>query len=211
MEHAWQLSWALMSTVCWTQRSYLTFQAVCLHTNCMRGADGPWHVLTPKPCLGISYMAQTDLGLNCPIFHKDICRVRCTRRSVKTMGQLRLYLTWQPRYKALTQRPHLNLSHLFYDVDRPYVPWISIFILKTILVLSCLEHSKSQQSLGYKALSLQRLLCAFHAQLQPGQCYSSATQDHTCTHPAQGGAHCVDPQLSHPLEWVNTIRFFSDS
>lgn len=40
---------------------------------------------------------------------------------------------------------------------------------------------------------LQRLLCAFHAQLQPGQCYSSATQDHTCTHPGQGGAHCVDP------------------
>lgn len=25
----------------------------------------------------------------------------------------------EAKYKALTQRPHLNLSHLFYDVDRP--------------------------------------------------------------------------------------------
>ena len=33
---------------------------------------------------------------------------------------------------------------------------------------------------------LQSLLCASRTHLQPGQCHSSATQDHTCTHPAAG-------------------------
>lgn len=50
--------------------------------------------------------------------------------------------------------------NLFYDVDRPYVPSISISILKTISVFSCLKLSKSQQSLGHKALSLICKVCS---------------------------------------------------
>lgn len=47
------------------KEAVLLSQAVCLHINCMYGGDGLWHVLTAESCLGIIYIAQTDLGLNC--------------------------------------------------------------------------------------------------------------------------------------------------
>lgn len=114
--------------------------------------------------------------------------------------------TWQPRYKALTQQPHLNLSRLFYNVGRPYVPWISVSILKTILVLSCLKLSKSQQNIGDKAFSLICKSCSVPSMLNCSQGSATAQPHRTTPAPIlfRGGAHCVDLQLSHNLwnDWI---------
>lgn len=59
--------WCQLNTEC--KGPILLSQEVCLQTNYTCGGNGPWYVLTPEPCLGISYMAQTNLGLSCLIFH----------------------------------------------------------------------------------------------------------------------------------------------